>query len=742
MEASHISLARQDQHVPIELLNTSLFMLAHDAIIVRDAHSQHIYLWNSEAEKLYGLSWQEAIGQNYIELLQPRVLMGEPDNETLLEQEGEWQGELAQRRHDNQEVIVQSRQTLIYDHSNKRSLVLEINQDLTERRRLEQTVKEYVQLTTAAEELGIWFWDFAKQFDQATNYREKPLILPPGIPVDLAQYKTHVHPDDWQPGIDAANQALQTHHNYTKELRIIEPNGQMRWLLICGRPIYDEQGNPLRLMGVALDITERKQAEELLRTTSERIRVLLESIPDALVHLDEHWRYTYVNALACQYIGRPKNALLGNSIWDLFPETLGTSIEKNLRQVMITKQAAHFEEYAPVAGLWFLFHVYPALDGIVMHFQDISERKQIEETLRASETKLRRLVDANIIGIAVVTLVAGRFLEANDVFLSLVGYTREELQAGLSWITMTPPEYQQADKHAVQELYQHGICKPYEKAFINKEGKLVPVLIAAARLENTPDQCICFILDIAEQKDLEKQREVLLGVIGHELRTPLTAIKGNLQLAQRRFQRFRKEHSPQLEQDSASLAKIDISLEQAHRQIRVQERLINDLLESTRIADSTLTITPQPGDLLPIIRDTVEDMHFIYPERVLLLELPVQEVVQVNIDADRVGQVLANYIMNAFKYSPEDKPVRVGMDIEEHEVRVWVRDEGPGIPPEVQQQIWERFYRASNIKNRSKVRSFGLGLHVSRALIAEHGGQVGVESRPGEGSTFWFTLPR
>jgi len=248
---------------------------------------------------------------------------------------------------------------------------------------------------------------------------------------------------------------------------------------------------------------------------------------------------------------------------------------------------------------------------------------------------------------------------------------------------------------------------------------------------------------MTEQKDLEKQRELLIGVISHELRTPLTAIKGNLQLAQRRFQRYIQNSQASSSLDSSSIAKIEVSLEQALRQIRVQERLINDLLESTRIEDGTLAINRQPCDLLRIINETVDDMRFIRPTQALLVEVPTQETIQINADPGRIGQVLANYIMNAFKYSPEDRPVRIGVTIEEQEVRVWVQDQGPGIPPEVQPHVWDRFYRIpGNKAHNGESKSFGLGLHICRVLIAEHGGQVGVESEPGKGSTFWFSLPR
>ncbi len=114
-------------------------------------------------------------------------------------------------------------------------------------------------------------------------------------------------------------------------------------------------------------------------------------------------------------------------------------------------------------------------------------------------------------------------------------------------------------------------------------------------------------------------------------------------------------------------------------------------------------------------------------------------------DADRLAQVVTNYVSNALRYSSPDQPVTVGLEVDrlaEPAARVWVQDGGPGVPPEEQERIWERFYRVSGTPHRdgSSV-GLGLGLSISRNIIERHGGQVGVDSVPGRGATFWFRLP-
>ena len=145
---------------------------------------------------------------------------------------------------------------------------------------------------------------------------------------------------------------------------------------------------------------------------------------------------------------------------------------------------------------------------------------------------------------------------------------------------------------------------------------------------------------------------------------------------------------------------------------------------------------------MSLVDEEVGDQRCLTPERTITCTLLPEEIF-VLADADRVKQVINNYLSNALKYSKKDQPVEVDMTADEHMVRVQVRDEGPGLTEIEQQRIWERFYRAEDIEvcSGSGV-GLGLGLHLSRTIIEMQGGRVGVDSIPGQGSTFWFILPR
>ena len=368
----------------------------------------------------------------------------------------------------------------------------------------------------------------------------------------------------------------------------------------------------------------------------------------------------------------------------------------------------------------------------------------METALHESEAKFRRLVDANVIGVLITNIQGqGSILEANAAFLSLVGYSQEDLATGrLGWRDITTPEFADRNEMAMHEVLSTGVLTPFESELLTKEGKRIPTLVAGALLEQSNDTTICFILDMTAQKEADKQKDAFISLISHELRTPLTSIKGNIQLAQRRLQRFTQIAESFSSEEKTVIDEVGLLLQRAVHQTGMQNRLINDLLDVSRIDANKLELSPTPHDLVAIVRETVENLHSTIPNRQLLFEHSEHAQVLVMVDTDRISQVIANYVTNALKYSATSEPVIVGLTVEGTEAKVWVRDFGLGLTPEEQEKVWHRFYQVPNSGAHSghKV-GLGLGLYICQMLIKQHNGKVGVDSRLGEGCTFWFTLP-
>jgi signal transduction histidine kinase len=234
------------------------------------------------------------------------------------------------------------------------------------------------------------------------------------------------------------------------------------------------------------------------------------------------------------------------------------------------------------------------------------------------------------------------------------------------------------------------------------------------------------------------QMEAFLGEAGHELRNPLTGLVFGLQLIESRIRRL-------LQRDQIGISDVAPLLdpiEQSERQEERMERLVSDLVDVARVRAGKLDLQLAPTNLSVIVRHAVEEQRQVNPQRTLSLIGPEAQDVPVMADAHRVGQVVTNYLTNALKYSPATSPVDVGLHTDAQQARVWVRDKGPGLPAKEHERIWDRFYRTPGVEVQSGTGvGLGLGLHICRSIVEGHHGQVGVDSAPGRGSTFWFTVP-
>jgi signal transduction histidine kinase len=242
--------------------------------------------------------------------------------------------------------------------------------------------------------------------------------------------------------------------------------------------------------------------------------------------------------------------------------------------------------------------------------------------------------------------------------------------------------------------------------------------------------------------EANRRMDEFLSIASHELRTPLTTINGNIQLAKRRVKALPiPPQAPPTIIEKISL--IEELLNRAERQVRVQNRMVSDLLDVSRIQANRLDLNLNSSDLAVIVREVIEDQRSSSGERITLSsDIPDDLKIPIVADADRIAQVITNFLTNALKYSAPDLPVEVQIQTDAHSARVSVRDQGPGLPLDEQEKLWERFYRVPGIvvQSGSGV-GLGLGLHICRIIVERHNGHVGVESSIGQGSTFWFSLP-
>jgi PAS domain S-box-containing protein len=363
---------------------------------------------------------------------------------------------------------------------------------------------------------------------------------------------------------------------------------------------------------------------------------------------------------------------------------------------------------------------------------------------RQLSEQVRLFFESNVVGIVSWTL-EGPITEANAAFLQMTGYTEEDLRAGrIDWRVMTPPEWADADRRAVEELVRTGTHQAYEKEYVRKDGTRVPIVLGAACYAGSRTAGLSFILDISEQKraqrQLEETRDELRRrvealdrsnadlaqfayVASHDLKEPLRAVRAHLKLVDRIV-------GPVLPEKARP--HFDAVLEASQR----MASLIDDLLEYARAGADTARAVDV--DVESIVRDIVRSLDTTIEERKARIQIePLPRACLVPAQA---RQLFQNLITNALKFNGDRPPeILVSSPGREGALVVYsVRDRGIGIAPEHAERVFDIFQQ---LHDRTSFGGTGLGLSVCKKIVERYDGRIWVDSRPGEGADFRFTVP-
>jgi PAS domain S-box-containing protein len=527
----------------------------------------------------------------------------------------------------------------------------------------------------------------------------------------------------------------------TKQFRCRHKDGIWRWIEATVTNLFHDPDVQAMVTNLH-DITEQKQAE----VSEQRFRLLADGAPVMIWTSGIDKLCTYFNAPWLAFTGRTIEQELGNG-WaeGVHPTDMQRCLDIYTSSFDARKPFSMDYRLRRFDGQyrWVLDNGIPfytpdgTFTGYIGSCIDITERRGLEQQLQYSERKLRTLMESNILGVA-VSDSAGRIHEVNDQFARLVGYSKEELLSGaVTKDQLIPVDYHEALTQNEEILLSTGAMPPWERECLRKDGSRVPTLMAGALIDRERGLALLLFHDISDRKEVERRKQEFLSMVSHELRTPLTAILGLIELVLMQIELRPRSLAPEAE---GLLSQIEKVLKRASGQVEIETRLVEELLEISRLEMHKFELTSQRGNLVTIVQETVANQQLAACTRQIELALPLDEVVPVIVDAGRIGQVLTNYLVNAFKYTPVDQGVCVRLEITGTVARVAVHDQGPGLTSEQQQRVWERFYQAAP-GNQTADGGLGLGLAIAKAIIEQHHGQVGVESVPGLGSTFWFTVP-
>lgn len=605
--------------------------------------------------------------------------------------------------------------------------------DITDIKKAEDALRKLEELRSIALEsgaMGTWTWNTRERTVRADQVVQQLWgVSTTEQPHPVSLYTSLMYPEGVSLLEDGAMKNNAPDEEIRAQLQVASGPAAGRWVELRGRAEHDM---PWIINGVSFDITERKQAEEALRESEKRFDSIANLVPDLLWASEPDGSTHWHNQRWLEYTGQRFEQAIGWGWVDVIhPDDRDGSARRYAEAVKAGKPLRQEHRIRRNDGeyRWFVVNATPVKDenGQIIKMYgtatDIHDSKQAEEVLRDNEQRLQQALSIPTVGVIFFDLEGG-IHDANEAFCRMSGYTKEDFTTGkVRWDEVTPTEFMQVTLTSREELHTSGENTPYQKQYIRPDGSRWWGLFAGKRLNQ--NECVEFVVDITEQKQNEQRKNDFISMVSHELKTPLTSTIGYLQVSQ-------KKVAVNGDQVTGGM------LERASKQLKKMTSLINGFLNVARLEAGQIHIDKKRFDLAVVVKEVEEGM---VPEATShqIVFAPVEET-WVNIDNDKIEQVINNFISNAIKYSPPHTTIQITCLKQGTNVRVAVKDDGMGIRPEDQARLFDRFYRVEGQETRS-IAGFGIGLYLCKEIIDRHGGIIGVQSKVGKGSTFWFDLP-
>ncbi len=669
--------------------------------------------------------------------------------------------------------------------------------DITDRKRREEDLRrtqERLDLALRGADLATWDWNvttgeviFNPRWAQMRGYR------PDEIRGHVDSWISGVHPED----LPRVQQVLEDHfrgrrEDYAIEHRVRTRSGEWIWILDVGRVFTrDERGEPLRMVGVELDITSRKRAEEQLRLAEAKSAGILSIAADAIISIDKDQRITLFNEGAETIFGHAKGEAIGRPLDILIPERLRDLHRKHVERFASGEEVSRRmgnRHAASIVGLRKSGDEFPADAAIsklevagerilTVVLRDITEQKRIEreqtflaevgrvlattldyeETLsRIADLAVRDLADFCIVDVVedgevrrlkALARQSDKTWVAEELMRIRLDPERPRLVSAVfetrrpMLIERVTPEHiagwAQSEEH-LQALLGLDARSVVVLPLLARD-KLLGVLavVSSSRAYGPAD------LRLAEEvarraalsienarlylaaKRAVQARDDVLGIVAHDLRNPLNSIVMQASMLHRHDgEPERRSHKP---------------VEVIERAANRMNRLIQDLLDVTRMEAGRLTIEQRCLPTARVLSDAIEAQRSLAASASLELAVDVApDVPDVWADRHRLLQIFENLVGNAIKFTQPGGQVTVGAAPRDGEVLFWVADTGSGITGEDVPHLFDRFWQAQKKEAR---RGAGLGLPIVKGIVEAHDGRIWVESTPGRGSIFFFTIP-
>jgi PAS domain S-box-containing protein len=531
---------------------------------------------------------------------------------------------------------------------------------------------------------------------------------------------------------------------------LIAKNGTERAIDDSAAPIRNDNGVVVGVVLVFRDVTDRRKAEEALRESEERFRLLVEGVHDyAIFMLDPKGNITTWNAGAERIKGYTAEEIVGKHFSCFYPQE---AIEAGWPELELQSATAHgrFEDEGwrlrkDGSKLWANVIITRLRDdngdlkGFSKITRDLTERMRKESELREREVRFRRLFESAKDGILILDSSTGRITEANPFMTELLGCSTDELIGKQLWEIGLLKD-REGSEAAFRQLQEQGYIR-YDLVLQTKDGRTLDVE-SISNVYNVNHQSViqCNIRDITERRQMERaqaqaealtelhrRKDEFLATLSHEIRNPLAAITNAIDLLD-----FEKHEDPTQAKATGII----------RRQVNNLVVLVDELLEVSRLLSNRIQLHLEDLDISGIVQKAVETARPVIsqPKHELTVLLPPDDI-WVHADAIRLEEVIVNLLTNAAKYTPADGHIWLNIQKEGDEAVLSIRDDGIGIEPDFLPQIFDLFAQAQRSLDRSQG-GLGVGLTLVRKLVQMHGGTIEAHSEGlGQGSQFIVRLP-
>ncbi len=747
----------------------TLFEEAPIGIAVKDLTTGHMYDVNSSFVSITGRSHEELSAIDWRAITHPDDIQEEQANIVKLKA-GKITGFKMNKRYlkpDGAVVWVSMTVNSLLEDKDRLFCMIE---DITERFNKEkqelEVSKQRFNLATNAAKLGVWDWNIDSNIVIWSDFMYGLFGLPMGTPVNYDSFLATLHPDDRESVELALRKALDERNDYVKEYRVIWPDGSEHWIVGIGRVLVGTDGKPKNMEGVVYDVTEHKHMELKLQESEQRHRLALEimDIGEWQLNLADLVLFQSVtNANIFGYNGQLPD--WGHQIFlgHVIPEDreyvdsifLNPNTDHAVRKAefRIRRKDGEIRWVQGAALPYINASGQKLLVGITI---DINERKENELRLIESEGRFRELFEH--LPIAYQSLdIEGRWLDSNQKLADLLGFKEPEAMLGLDFADYwDDANYAKFSDHYGDFKRTHNMDK--ELVLRRRDGLLIAVQVSGC-IQRDAEGCFvrshCILFDVTERRVLEREIRALnagleqkveerteqlvaanaaksefLANMSHEIRTPMNAVLGLTQL---------------LEKETLSADQLNIvrRISSAGRSLL---NIINDILDYSKIEAGQLAIERQPFTLRELLNHIESLIGSIAHEKGLTLRIDEPSPVSGRLigDDSRLEQVFINLIGNAIKFTQQGEILIRVLPLSVTELytrlRFEIKDPGIGIAEEVMSTLFTPFTQADGSITR-RFGGTGLGLSISKRLVELMGGEIGVDSKVGVGSTFWFELP-